>query len=320
MPGAYTHITIVRLLTAGNALKSLKLPEKARMALMDYSHFCHMGAMSPDYPYLRLMGNKEAAEYWANSMHHKYSTLIKENIFHIGINYLKELTGDEQSKCFAWFLGYASHITADVTCHPVTNLLVGDYEADNQITHRVSEMHQDVYIFKTRVNGDVRKSEHIKNVVGLCHDPKDKEKIDSHIEKMWNHILLTTFPDIHAKFELNIHGWHNSVQLWLDDIGEELSVIPSRHIRDFFSNEGISYPRYDEINLKQYIDNLKTPKGEMSYDQIFDYAKSNVTKVWMLISNGIFLGEKSYEEKLKIWNLDTGQEVRTPIVMWEDTL
>lgn len=320
MPGAYTHITIARLLTSGRALSELNLPERARRALLDYSAFCHMGAMSPDYPYLRLIGNKKSAEHWANSMHHKYGTLTKENILHLGIKYLSGLTGEEQSRCLAWFLGYASHVTADVTCHPMTNLLVGDYEADNQVAHCVSELHQDVYIFRTRLNGDVRKSEHIKNVIGSCTDLNDNKKIHQHIEKMWQSMLSEAFPKIYEKFKPDIHGWHNAVQLWLEDIAEELSLIPSRHIRKFLTKKRFSYPRFEDIDRKTYINELNTPKGLKTYDEIFDYAKSKVAEVWKIISNGIFLGERSYEEKLKIWNLDTGQEVRTPIVLWESTL
>lgn len=46
-------------------------------------------------------------------------------------------------------------------------MLCGDYEAEgNAMEHRVSEKHQDVYIYKTRLTGDVRKSEKIKNVIG----------------------------------------------------------------------------------------------------------------------------------------------------------
>ncbi len=320
MPGAYTHITIARLLTSGEALGKLNLHEKARRALLEYPAFCHMGAISPDYPYLRLLGDSVAAEHWANSMHHKYGTLTNGNIFHLGINYLTELTRDEQSKCLAWFLGYASHVTADVTCHPMTNLLVGDYEADNQEAHRVSELHQDVYIFRTRLKGDVRKSEHIKNMIGSCTDPTDNKRVDPHVYQMWHHMLSEAFPKIFARFKLDIHGWHRAIQFWLEDIGEELSFIPSRHIRAFLTGEGISYPRFEEIDQVTYIDGLNTPNGLKTYDEVFEHVLRNVEKVWKIISNGAFLGDRSYEEKLKIWNLDTGQEVKTPLVMWKITL
>ncbi len=317
MPGAYTHMSLVRLLTSGIVLNELNLPAEGRKALLEYPELCHMGSISPDYPYLNLITGKKESEHWANAMHHKYGTLTKENILHVGIEYLKGITGDERSQCLAWFLGYASHVTADVTCHPVTNLLVGDYEADNQRAHRVSEMNQDVYVFSTRLKGNVRKSEHIRNVIGSCSSSTDKNKIEPFIEKMWKAILYKTFPEIKNKFEVDIGDWHSSVQLWVGGIGEELSIIPSRHIRNFFDEKGVSYPMTVD---RKYIDSLQTPKGMKSYDLIFDIAKENIIKVWLLIVGGVFLNDTKYVDKLKVWNLDTGQEVKTPKILWEGGL
>ncbi len=317
MPGAYTHISLARLLMSGNALKRQKMPE-ARKALLLYPEFCHMGAISPDYPYLKLMDS--TAEIWANAMHHKYGTLTEKNILHVGINHIKKLTGDKQFKCLAWFLGYVSHITADVTCHPVTNLLVGDYAAGNEVAHRESELHQDVYIFKTRLDGDVGKSEHIKNVIGACGDPDDRRKVDPDIAGFWNLLLEKTFPGIYARHAVNVNEWHNAVQFFLDDIAEELSVIPSRHIRGALTGGGIAYPRFDEVDKARFIDKLKTPKGPRTYDQIFNFAQKNITQVWKLISDGIFGDDTAFQEKIQIWDLDSGQEVKTAKVMWEGAL
>jgi hypothetical protein len=316
MPGAYTHISIARLLTSGNTLKKNIMPE-ARKALLAFPEFCHMGAIGPDYPYLKLFDG--SSEHWANAMHHKYGTATEKNILYVGANQIKKLTGDRQSKCLAWFYGYISHVIADVTCHPVTNLLVGDYEADNQIAHRESEMHQDVYIFKTRLDGDVSKSEHIKNVIGSCV-ATDTKKVNSDIVSFWSNLLEKTFPQIHAKHPVDINGWHNSVQFFLDNVAEELSFIPSRHVREYFAGSGIAYPRFDEIDKARFIDKLKTPKGNKTYDQVFDLAKKNVLKVWKIMSDGIYRDDESYKEKLKIWNLDSGQEVKTSKVMWEGLL
>lgn len=317
MPGAYTHISIARLLTSGNSLKSKQMPE-ARNALLQYPEFCHMGAISPDYPYLKLLDGK--AEFWANAMHHKYEASTEENIIHVGINHIKKLTGDQKSKCLAWFLGYVSHVTADVTCHPVTNLLVGDYEADNEVAHRESELHQDVYIFKTRLDGDVRKSEHIKNVIGSCADTNDRKKIDPDVEQFWSSLLSKTFPQIHAKFPVSINSWHNAVQLALDDVAEELSVIPSRHIRALLTGGGVAYPRFNEIDRAKFIDKLKTPKGVRTYDQVFNLAVKKVIEVWKLVSDGVSGADNLFQDKIKIWNLDSGQEVKTAKVMWEGEL
>ncbi len=316
MPGAYTHLTHARELVGGNSLENMNLPAAAKAALRGYPEFCRMGAISPDFPYLKLFGKSEDAEHWANAMHHKYGTLTRNNILHVGVDYIKKLIGDEQGKCLSWFLGYASHIVADVTCHPVTNLLVGDYEADNKKAHRESEMHQDVYIYNKRDDGDVHNSEVIKNVVGLCTDSDNN--FDSEIEKFWTHLLTKSFPQLADKFVIDIPGWHRAFQFFISKFAEELSILPSRHIRDFFSEEGIMYPRLDEIDLEKYINKLRTPKNRTkNYDQIFDLAHTKIKKVWTLLSRGIFLDDDAYKEKVGIWNLDTGQEVNTQKVMWE---
>jgi len=316
MPGAYTHITHARLLTSGNALKNTKLPMGARNALLDYPEFCRMGAISPDYPYLNLLDLKKDSEHLANAMHHKYGTLTQRNILHVGVEYLRKVTGDEQSKCFSWFLGYTSHIVADVTCHPVTNLLVGDYEA-NQTAHRESELHQDVYIYTTKVGGDVHNSEEIKNVIGTCTDLEDNNKVDSDIERFWRHLLAKSFPIIVNRFAVDIHGWHKAVQFFIDDIAEELSFIPSRHIKAFLEGEAIAYPPFEEVNKSEFIDNLRTPKGVKNYDQIFKRAQMNIKNIWRILSYGVFNGDDSYKKTVGLWNLDTGQEVATPKVLWE---
>lgn len=320
MPGTYTHLTFVRLLISGKRLNDAKLPPEARASLIENPEFCQMGAISPDYPYLNLVGDREMAEHWANSMHHKYVIFTRRNIFHLGVDYLRQLKDVELGKCFSWFLGYASHVVADVVCHPVTNLLVGDYDAGNEVAHRESEMHQDVYIFRTRLGGDVSKSEQIKNVIGCCTDPDDGNRIHGSIERMWRHLLSTSFPDILSDCKLDIHGWHRSVQVFLDDIAEELSVIPSRHIRKFMSKEGIAYPRFEEIDKERFITRLKTPDGEKSYDEVFDFTIEKIVSMWQLISNGVFLNDSSYKERCGIWNLDNGQEAITRKVLWEGTI
>ena len=319
MPGAYTHLAIVALLTAGNELGRIGLGSEAKLALMDYPEFCSMGAISPDYPYLQLTGDSASAEHWANAMHHKYGTLTAGNILHVGIEGLRAASGEARSMGFAWLMGYASHVTADVTCHPMTNLLVGDYEADNQTPHRVSELNQDVYIFHSRLGRDVRKAEHIKNVVGSCSEPGNPRKAHPYIVGLWSEMLKRTFPGIHGRFPVNIHGWHNAVQAWLDNVAEELSFIPSRHIRKYLSDSGLAYPRLNEVNRK-YIDALATPGGVMTFDQVFDMALANVGRVWKTMGDAVYGGTDDYMKSLGIWNLDTGQEVRGPKVMWEDAV
>jgi len=314
MPGTYTHLTITSLLTGGNKMEEIDLLEGATRALRKFSHFCDMGAISPDYPYLKIFGRgRKAARNWANAMHHKYGTYTQKNILHVGIDYIKGLSGNNRDKCLSWFLGYASHVTADVTCHPMTNLLVGDYEADNQTSHRESEMHQDVYIYNKKLQRRVRAAEHVQNVVGSCVD-LDSEKIDSEINQIWTHMLSETFPALRRRYKrIDIDNWHDCVQSLIDDFAEEFPYFPTRHI----IGEGLVYPNVDDVDVDKFVNNLNTPLGVMSYDDVFDRALYNTGRVWKMISDAVFLDDEAYLANIGIWNLDSGQVVKTPKVMWE---
>ena len=125
------------------------------------------------------------------------------------------------------------------------------------------------------------------------------------------------------KNEIDIHGWHKAVQTFLDGIASNLSILPSRHVREYLTGKGASYPRFEDIDsedFNKFLKGLDTPKGKMDYDDIFDLALDNVGKVWKLISDGILKGDDSYLDKIGLWNLDNGQEVKTPKIMWEGTL
>lgn len=313
MPGPYTHLTIATILTGGNIMDDLGLPEGAKSALKKYYEFCCLGAISPDYPYLKIAGRgKKAARNWANAMHHKYYTYTKQNILHVGIDFLKEQTGNKLEKCFSWLLGYASHITADVTCHPMTNLLVGDYEADNQKKHRESEMHQDAYIYNKKLERNVRKAEHIQNVVGTCTE-YDTDKIDQEVKEIWTYMLTRTFPDLYDRYKkIDFDNWHSYIQSLIDDFAEELPYFPAMLI----FGKGLVYPDIDDIENKFIID-LETPVGTMNYEDVFDKALENCGRIWKIISDAVFLEDQTYLSEINIWNLDNGQIIRTPKVMWE---
>jgi hypothetical protein len=136
MPGAFAHITMVNCLSETARLK--KLPSAAAKAVLKNFKFCELGAVSPDYPYL-VVGDHNAKN-WANSMHHERTG----EMIHAGIENLKGSTGSALNKGIAWLLGYAAHVTTDVTIHPVVEMKVGPYKG-NEKKHRICEMNQDSY-------------------------------------------------------------------------------------------------------------------------------------------------------------------------------
>lgn len=312
MPGPYAHLTLVTLLTGDSKMDDFELPGEAKKALKKYYDFCCLGSISPDYPYLKIGGKgKKAAMNWANAMHHKYYTYTKENILHVGIDFLKDQTGNKLEKCFSWLLGYASHVAADVTCHPMTNLLVGDYEADNQKKHRESEMHQDAYIYNKKLGRNVRTAEHIQNVVGTCTE-HDTDKVDQEIKEVWAHMLSRTFPDLYKRNKkIGFDNWHSCILTLIDDFAEELPYFPTM----LLFGKGLVYPDIDDIEEK-FISDLGTPVGPMSYEKVFDRALDNCGRIWKIISDAVYLQDQTYLKKINIWNLDNGQIIRTPKVMW----
>ena len=71
----------------------------------------------------------------------------------------------------------------------------------------------------------------------------------------------------------------------VDKIGEEGNhLMPiSRHLA---IDCGLTYPPVNAIDL-QYIKALKTPAGNLDYDEIFNRAKQNVSHIWSLIAQAV---------------------------------
>lgn len=337
MAGSYTHIALVRVLYGDPKYKEFinNLPVEAKHAILKYNEFCQMGSVSPDYPYMDVRKPKEAGSY-ANLMHNKLSTAIKANIIHVGIEYVRELKDKEKAKCLAWLLGYMSHVIADVTCHPITNLLVGDYEGgkykdpSNEVKHRISEIHQDIYITDKIFGETVGKSEHFAKIIGNCTEGGNRKKegkkvIDGAIEKLWRYMLESTFPDIYKENVPDINRWHRGGQLWLVGVAEEYGFLPKsiRKAIELFFDPGVFYPPKEELD-GTYIKSLLTPTGkEMHYDEIFDHAIQNIMQYWILIANATCEDEfgnfdAQYKEKIGIWDLDSGQTTASTKLMWEN--
>jgi len=309
MPGAYAHISLTNIVKEPNRLESIQgFPNDAISAVLDYFKFCELGAVSPDYPYLAIK-DKNAAK-WADTMHYTKTG----QMIHAGIKQLRKLKDETQRKCLAWLLGYSAHVTTDVTIHPVVELKVGPYKG-NETHHRICEMNQDAYIFQRLNLGEIGLSEHLDSGIAACNDHKRKHQMDHDIEILWRSMLKEVHP---AKFKANvpdIHNWHKSFRIMLDDLGEEGNKLwPfARHVA---AGLGLTYPAVSDID-KQYIDNLRTPIGNQHYDIIFDDAIKNVGTVWQIVASGVLTGSDDYLVKIGDWNLDTGKNENDQLVFWE---
>lgn len=310
MPGAYAHITLVNISKEVEALEKLDgFPTQAISALLKNFKYCELGCVSPDYPYLAV-GDKNATK-WADLMHYQNTNLM----IHKGVEFIRdELQGAQQQKAFSWLLGYVAHVITDVAIHPIVQLKVGDY-AQNKTAHRRCEMHQDAYIFQRMNLGGIGISEHLDSGIKKCSNTSNPKKIDPIILSVWQYMLRNSHNDEYTNNPPDIDKWHEKFGHFVDTYAEEGNkLFPlSRHVA---VKKGLTYPNQNEIDM-QYIQNLDSPNGKKSYDEIFDHAIIKVRQYWNTVAQGVFAGNKEYLALIGNWNLDTGQVIDNTYAMWK---
>jgi hypothetical protein len=308
VPGAFAHITLINLAREPARLDAGPgMPNPAALALGRWLKFCELGCVSPDYPYLAL-GVKGAAA-WADLMHYQHTgDMVKA-----GVEQVKALTGTVQEKAFAWLLGYAAHVITDATIHPVVELKVGPY-AQNKTAHRICEMNQDTYIFQRLNVGGLGVSDYLKSGLDQCC--VDGGALDPAIVDTWRAMLGRCYPDDCASNAPDISCWQKGYTTAIA-VGEEgYRLMPiARHVA---VDCGLTYPLLSEVDRKAYVDSLKTPHGQLPYDQVFEKALRHVIEGWHLIGEAVFGDSTVYQTAFGEWNLDTGRDPSGRIVLWEE--
>ena len=307
MPGAYAHITLVNELREPVRLEGISgFPFEIIPSILKNFKYCEMGGVSPDYPYLAIMDGDAAK--WADVMHYEHTV----DMIHSGIKHLRKINDKNiRGKCIAWLLGYAAHVTGDVTIHPIVQLKVGPYE-ENQKAHRVCEMNQDAYIFQRLNLGEIGLSEHLDSGISKCGGAAGN--LDSDIKSLWLAMLKDVYPSMFEDNPPNLDAWHSGFKNIVDNFAEEGNkLIPlARHVA---AKAGLTYPAEENID-QQFIANLKTPTGVEHYDVIFDAAVKNIGVVWSEIANAIVNDSHTMQLLVGNWNLDTGENEAGKIVFW----
>ena len=310
MPGAYAHITLVNLAKETRRLDEVSgFPPEAIAALNRHFKYCELGAVSPDYPYLAITDGN--AKKWADLMHYsRTGDLVKS-----GVPLVQNLPAEERERAFAWLAGYLSHVTADVTIHPVIELKVGPYVGNEQ-QHRICEMHQDAYIYKRLDLGDIGLSEHLDSGIWACCVPTGSGKLDDTIKNLWAFMLESVHPGEFSANKPDIDNWHGRFKTMVDKIGEEGNKLwpIARHVA---VNCGLTYPSQDQLD-KQFLEGLATPEGKKHYDDIFNRALENVTNMWTHLAKAVFNRDERYRSAIANWNLDTGRDENRRYVFWEN--
>jgi hypothetical protein len=309
MPGAYAHITLVNFAKEPHRLESSRVPLPAIEAVLKYFSICELGAVSPDYPYLHVGRNGSKA--WADLMHYERTgEPIKT-----GIELARDLGDEKQGMLVAWLLGYAAHVAADLTIHPVVELKVGAY-AQNKQQHRICEMNQDAHIFQRMNLSDLGRSEHLDTGIWGCCDSPNSGILNQTISSNWRSILSRCYPQQYMDNEPEVDAWHAGFKRAVD-LAEEGYRMPlfARHIA---VDCGMTYPAIADIE-STFIDNLPTPEGPMSYDDIFEKALNNIVSMWAVIGKAVFDGDQSYKTMIENWDLDTGKDANGRLCYWRDT-
>ena len=308
MPGAFAHMTLVNMLREPDRLEAIpSFPERAIPTVLDYFKYCELGAVSPDYPYLSV-GDSDAAK-WADLMHYESTgDVIKR-----AIEGVRGTAGETQRKSLAWLLGYSAHVAMDVTIHPVIELKVGPYHGNEQ-EHRICEMNQDTFIFQRLNLGDIGLSEHLDSGVSACSSEENPSDLDSDIIDVWANALSAVHPEEFASNFPDINHWHSQFKFMVDNVAEEGNkLFPlARHVA---AGQGLTYPSVENV-ADQYISALDTPDGEMNYDDIFNMAVENVSRVWAWVASGVLLESDEYVNNIGNWNLDTGRDETGTLVFW----
>jgi hypothetical protein len=282
------------------------MPFAAIKALGKYRGGCELGAVSPDYPYLHFL--EKDSKRWADLMHY----VRTGEPIRAGVALLRAMDGEAQEMALAWLLGYAAHVAADVTIHPVVELRVGPY-AQNSHAHRVCELNQDAYIFQRLNLDDIGASEHLDSGIWACCDTPGSGRLNPAIATFWRRVLNHTHPDEYLDNEPDIDAWHSGFKSAVDTVEEGRSL--PRFARHLAVDCGLTYPSFGDVDLS-YISGLSTPDGTMDYDAVFDKALANIIDIWTLIGKGVFNGDSAYLSAIGDWNLDTGRDANKKYAYW----
>lgn len=298
MPGQIAHMMVVDQLN-GSKLDTISgFPEQAKSSVLIHRRFTEFGAVCPDLAFYYPPQSS-----WADRMHWTNTG----QMIHAGVALVTAMTDvARRDKCFAWLCGYASHVAADVTVHPVIRLMC----KGNSMLHRKIEMHQDAYIADVLDVGDLDDTDLFDGLESCFRG----SHFDPDIASLWNAMLKQTYPDDWAHDEPKLDWWHHGFTALLEHFALHGSAIPfGRHLG---TDLGAVYPSHHEIDLS-FINNVPVPSGgTMNYSEIFQNAVRATQMVWLQVARGVYAADPSYLTAIRDWNLDDGKDPEGKLTFW----
>lgn len=304
MPGGYAHLTLVNLLN--DQVQSL--PSELNHAYKKYFHFCELGSMSPDMPYL-ILGNSDQMA-WSDYMHYEKTFEFVKAAAAIA----NQLSGEDQLKCISWLLGFASHLVMDGTVHPVVELKVGDYE-HHKLPHRKCELHQDAYLFPRLGYGVAGSAEPIRSGPKMCSQQGDEKELDGALVDYWMNILERVHPEHFEHCRPQPSQWFEKYIFMLDRVVEESKWLTPLTRHFVVDTAALACPPREAVDF-QYIKGLATPSGPQDYDAVIELAVKNVLDAWKAIGEAMVNNNHGELAKIPDFNLDTGKDSNENLVWW----
>ncbi len=302
MAGTFTHWMIVEDALERYRKSGRKHPYFS--VVLGFNHFVNLGAVGPDYPYLTdLKSAMLKVHTWADRMHYENTgELVKAAA--AGLLNRKD---EEFEICLAWLCGFVTHVIADSVVHPVVNAIVGPY-LFNSSEHRHCEMIQDSFIFREIKNTELRYSDYVE-ILGMCSDPDDNERIHPAIKTFWEGALQRSHPGGTDRFDrIQPDEWHENF-LSRISVAEEMPIPVFRHIGE---ETNLVYKRVEDFDPEErriFVQEVQLPGGRKGRfrEDVFDKAVAAVVDVWHRLFVDIekrnLAGLDSY---IRNWNLDTG--------------
>ena len=325
MAGVFTHLSVVRSIYADpNRLSAIsELTPDIRFALQFHSNFVDLGAISPDCPYFFVADSDEEATGWANVMHYwRTGDFVREAIAQLRN---EDYTRKDTQKALAWLFGYASHLVADLTVHPVVELRVGEY-ATNKSEHRFCELQQDAYMFFRTLGIDAAAADYLKGagLKSCTNGPSDK-KLHNGVAKLWKHCISTIKPspdDVGYVFGRvpnktpRPKTWFRWFCEMIDKGAENGYRIPI--LSYLLLKNGFSLPKDQNAIDMSYVRGLATPDGgTVDFPVIFEKAVNNTIQYWGELAAALRM-DSPRPFSLANANLDSGKIYGTDtLVFWD---
>lgn len=297
MSGTFNHLLVPQ--ESIKIFMNSDVDPKLRVIVANNQKFIFLGANAPDFPYV-AKHNK-----WADRMHYNLSSKIV-NVARTFLLRLREEDEAAFAKCFCWFLGYLSHMTVDVTIHPIVNEIAGPYQESlkNQKKHRFCETHMDCFIYREKANElPLNEAEYIDDKIkpGCCQNMP--ALIDPDVKKFWMEILDQTFKDT---VDLDPDLWFFLYSSLTDGITEDNGRKISDYLAKRYDQAELMQVEYDSIDYG-YINQLKTPDGSLiDFLDLFEFAERNTAEIWRLFASSLTMGSAIPEILSRDWDLDSG--------------